>query len=150
MKKINFKLVAMKAAGHVGGAIVAAKVSNLGFIKKLGETDGKADPKKQAVKGAVVAAIGYIGLPMLTKKLGKNNPLLEAVGEGCGMVGMLQVAGALDATGKLGVPKISGVDGYEENPINGLGELFEEESVSGYEDNPSLSDNVTDSLMFED
>lgn len=156
LKGINFKEVALKAAGHTGGAIVAGKLSKVKFIANLSkDAAGVEDPKKAALKGAVIAAIGYIGIPMVAKKLkmaGKKNNLVEALGEGCGMIGMLQVANSFDKDDKWGVPNISGLEGYEQNPITGLGELYEEEEsfVNGYESNPAISNDASGNFMDVD
>ncbi len=152
LKGINFKEVAMKAAGHTAGAVVAGKLSKVKFIAKLSQdATGAEDPKKQAVKGAAIAAIGYIGLPLITKKLklgGKKNALIESIGEGCGIVGMLQVAKSFDAKGSFGVPTVSGLGGYEDNPITGLGELMEDEdAVTGYESNPMVGNDATGNFI---
>ena len=126
---IDFKAVATKAAGHAAGAVVAGKLNSVGFIQKI------ANPTTQ---GLVKAAIGYIGIPMLAKKAGfkggKKGDLLEAVGEGVGIIGILQAGNSWKPDM---FPKVSGIEGYEENPIQGLGELYDADSVSGYEENPS-------------
>lgn len=125
---INFKEVATKAAGHTAGAALAGKLNSVGFIQKI------ANPLTQ---GLVKAAIGYIAIPMLAKKMklssGKKGALVESIGEGVGMIGILQAANSK-------FPAVfPHVAGYEENPIMGLGTILEDE-VSGYEENPISGD----------
>jgi len=130
---IDFKAVAMKAGGHAAGAALAGKLNSVSFINKI------ANPTTQ---GLVKAAIGYIAIPMLAKKMklsgGKKGDILESVGEGVGMIGILQ-AGRSKFPAIF--PKVEGVEGYEANPIQGLGELeevsgTEDEDISGYETDP--------------
>ena len=126
---IDFKAVATKAAGHGVGAVVAGKLNSVSFINKI------ANPTTQ---GLVKAAIGYVGIPLLAKKMGmtgkgKGN-LIEAVGEGVGMIGILQAGHNVQPAL---FPAVAGISGYEENPIQGLGELYDtDRNVSGYEESP--------------
>lgn len=120
---VDFKEVAIKAAGHTAGAAIAAKVQNIKFIKNM---------TNPVARGLVIAGLGYIGGDVLEQKLsgkGKNGKgnFIKAAGEGMGMIGILTAASA-----KMpGVfPAISGVEGYEENPLAGLG---------GYEIDPTLA-----------
>lgn len=131
---INFKEIAMKAAGHTAGAAVAGKLNNVAFIKKI------ANP---ATQGIVKALIGYVGIPLIAKKMklsgGKKGDLLESIGEGVGMIGIMQAANSKFPSV---FPTISGTDdeggvyGYEQNPIEGLGIPYEDDNVSGYENDP--------------
>lgn len=124
-KKIDFKAAASKMAGHAAGGFVYTQLNKLKFMQQ------QTNPK---VKGLLAAGIGYIVIPMLAEKLklsgrGSKADLFQHVGEGVGIVGVMQLANSV----KPGlVPAISG---YEENPI---GLLTEEDGygVSGYEENP--------------
>lgn len=147
LKGINFKEIATKAAGHAAGAALYTQVNKLSFIKKLGQdAAGNPDPKKKAVQGLVIAALGYVAVPAIAKKMkltGNKGGLVSSAFEGLGMVGIMQAANAQFPAkdGKPSLfPVISGVGGYEENPIMGLGNLYEdhdaEVEVSGYERNP--------------
>lgn len=118
---IDFKAVAMKAAGHAGGVAVYSSLNNLPFMKK----------QKPLNKGLIAAAIGYLAVPIIASKLklgGKKGGIIEHVGEGIGIVGLMQIANANENTAKF-VPKIAGTD----DDINGLG-LITEDDVSGIND----------------
>lgn len=128
---IDFKAVATKAAGHAAGAALTTQVNKLGFVQKM---------SKPVYKGLFTAALGYIGVPILAKKLkltGKKGGLVEAAGEGMGLVGVMMSVNAV----KPGIlPTISGIEGYEHNPLEGVGELIEDD-VAGYENNPTMAGN---------
>lgn len=127
---INFKEVAMKAGGHTAGAALAGKISNISFIKNM---------TNPVARGLVMAGIGYVAIPMITKKAGlsggKKGNFMEAVGEGVGVVGILQAAHS-KFPNVFPAIAVAGVEGYEENPIQGLGMIADVEAVSGYEENP--------------
>lgn len=140
LKGIDFKAVATKAAGHTAGAVAASKLAKLSFMQKL---------TNPVARGLVTAAIGYIGVPLVAKKLkltGKKGGLVEAVGEGLGMVGILQAGNS-----KMPnlIPAVSGVDGYEDSPIMGLGEMSVDQEISGYEQNPILAGTDADGNFFD-
>ncbi len=101
----------------------------------------QTDPK---IKGLITAAIGYIGIPMLVAKAklggkGAKADLMSHVGEGVGIVGVMQLANAFVPPKPGGNAIFPTISGYEENPISGLGMITEEddsdqyENVSGYE-----------------
>jgi hypothetical protein len=133
---IDFKAVAAKVAGHAAGAAAFTQLNKAKFMRSYDA------PEKQAAKGLVAAAIGYLAVPMIAKKTGlagkgAKGAFAESVGEGLGIVGLMLLGNAVikPAAGKPALfPVISGVDGYEENPIEGLGEMYDD--VSGYEQDP--------------
>ena len=134
--KIDFKMVATKMAGHATGAAVYTQINKLKFMK---------DQTNPQIKGFITAALGYIGIPMIAEKMklgGKASKadFISHVGEGVGIVGVMQLANAFvpgTATRPALFPQISG---YEENPVSGLGLITEEdnmEGVAGYGDDNS-------------
>lgn len=142
MKKgIDFKAVATKAGGHAAGAAAFTQLNKLKFMKAF-------TPEKQGIKGLITAAIGYIGVPMIADKMGLakkgKTDLVNAVGEGLGMVGVMIAANAFvkaPAGQPALFPTISGVAGYEQSPIEGLGiayedEQYEDDGMAGYEQSP--------------
>ncbi len=150
MKKgIDFKAAATKMAGHAAGAAAYTQLSHLQFMKNIGK-DKTTGLVTGPMKGLVTALIGYIAVPMIAEKMklsgkGGKADFVQHVGEGIGMVGIMQAANAQfpGKTPETGLfPQIAG---YEENPISGLGMITEEDdsdqyqqSVSGYE----LADDV--------
>lgn len=138
---IDFKAAATKAAGHATGAALFTQLNKAKFLQQY------STPEKQATKGAIVAAIGYLAGPLLAKKMGlagkgSKGAFVESACEGLGMIGVMIAANAVikPKAGQPALfPTISGVEGYEENPINGLGTIYEEneEGVSGLEENPA-------------
>ena len=137
---INFKAVLTKAGGHAAGAVAFTQLNKLKFMQNF-------TAEKQGVKGLVTAAIGYLAVPMIAKKVGfagkgSKGEFAESVGEGLGLVGIMIAANAMikPAPGKTALfPTISGVDGvdgYEESPIEGLGVIYEDvnEEIAGYEE----------------
>ena len=141
MKKfgIDFTAIATKAAGHAVGAAAYTQLNKAKFMQNF-------SPSKQALKGLVTAAIGYIAAPMLAKQAGlagKGNKgaFVESIGEGLGIVGVMIAANALikpQAGSPALFPVISGVEGMEENGIEGV--LYEE-GIEGitYETDPTLA-----------
>ena len=129
--KIDFKAVATKAAGHAAGAAVYTQINKLAFMKK------QTNPK---VKGLISAALGYFVMPMLAQKAklggkGAKGDFIQHVGEGVGIVGIMQLANAFapgNASNPSLFPTISGVED-ETYPV---GLITEEDMVSGYENNP--------------
>lgn len=137
---IDFKKIVTKVGGHAAGAAAFTQLNKLKFMKDF-------TPEKQGVKGLVTAAIGYLAVPMIAKKMGlagkgSKGEFVEAVGEGLGLVGVMIAANALikPKAGQPALfPTISGVDGYEESPIQGLGVIYEDDNmagVDGYEESP--------------
>lgn len=131
--KIDFKGAAMKAAGHAAGAAAYTQINKLAFMTKLAQ---KAGP----VKGLVTAALGYIAIPMLAEKLklsgkGSKAEIISYVGEGVGMIGIMQAANAQfpPAGSKNGL--FPAIAGYEDSPV---GLITEEDEVSGYEESPVM------------
>lgn len=135
---IDFKALATKAGGHAAGAALAGKLNSVSFINKI------ANPTTQ---GLVKALIGYVGIPLVAKKLklsaGNKADLFQAVGEGVGVIGLLQAGNSKFPTI---IPKVSGIDGYEENPIEGLGEMYMDDEVAGYETDPTLAGTEMESV----
>jgi hypothetical protein len=140
--KIDFTKVATTMAGHAAGAALFTQVNKL---KPMRAYD---DPSKQAIKGAIVAALGYVGVPYITSMLGLSGKgakadFAEAAGQGMGMVGTMILANSVikPKNGNALFPTISGVEGIgEENDIQGLGMIYgDEDYVSGYESDPTLA-----------
>jgi hypothetical protein len=134
---INVKEIAVKAAGHAIGGIAVTQVNKIKYLKDL-------PPEKQAIKGAIIAGLGYAVMPLLAKKMGKGTEaaLLTAAGEGIGFVGTMILANAVvkpQAGHPAMFPTISGTeDGMGESDIQGLGMLENNyENVNGYEQNPT-------------
>ena len=149
--KIDFKEIAVVAGGHAAGAALFTQVNKL---KPMRAYD---DPSKQAIKGAIVAGLGYVAIPYLANMLnlagkGSQATFVKAAGHGMGLVGTMILANAVvkPAPGKTAIfPNISGVEGMGgENELSGLGMLYDENiegyendptDVSGYETNPMLA-----------
>ena len=136
---IDFKAIATKAAGHTLGAMAFTQLNKAKFMQNF-------TPEKQALKGLVTAAIGYIVAPMLAKKAGlagkgSKGALVESIGEGLGIVGVMIAGNALikPGPGKPALlPIISGVDGMEENEIEGI--IYEQPMAgTSYEQDPTVA-----------
>jgi hypothetical protein len=138
---IDFKAIATKVAGHAGGAFAFTQLNKAKFMRAYDA------PEKQAVKGAIAAAIGYVVAPILAKKMGlagkgTKGALVESVGEGLGIVGVMLMGNALikPQAGPALFPVISGVDDteYDENQMAGIGEYYGNNGMSGYEQDPTV------------
>ncbi len=143
--KIDFKAAATKMAGHAAGAAAYTQLNKLKFMQSLSKDPktGLVLDKPTPIKGLVTALIGYIAVPMIAEKMkiagrGKKGEFIQHIGEGMGMIGVMQAANALapGTTAKPALfPMISGVD--DDNSVQGLGMISEEDDgVSGYETNP--------------
>ena len=158
MKGIDFKAAALKAAGHAAGAAGYTQLNKLAFMKKLG-----ADPAKAGTKGLLTAAIGYLAIPLIASKLkvagkGAKGAFIEHVGEGIGIIGIMQTANAFIKP-KNGAPALfPAISGYEELPYNNsgmgmitedtmgdvgdLGDLGDVGEVGGYEEGPLMNSSL--------
>ncbi len=145
---IDFKAIATKVGGHAAGAFAFTQLNKAKFMRAYDA------PEKQAIKGAIVAGLGYVVAPMLAKKLGfskgSKGAMVESVGEGLGIVGVMLMGNAVikPQAGKPALfPVISGVDGTEdyENELAGIGKYAEmagyeqDPTVAGYEADPTLA-----------
>lgn len=140
--KIDFTKVATTMAGHAAGAVLFTQVNKLKLMQAYN------DPSKQAIKGAIVAALGYVGVPYITGMLGLSGKgakadFAEAAGQGMGMIGTMLIGNAAikpAAGGTALFPAISGVDGIGdyENELSGLGMIGDTDYVEGYENDPTL------------
>lgn len=132
LPKIDIKSTVTKAAGHATGLALVTQVNRIPFIQKQ---------DKPKMKGAIVAALGYLAVPMVAAAMGlkggKKGDFANHVGEGMGIFGLAQIANAVAPNI---FPKVSGVAGYEEDAVLGLGIATdeEEEEVSGYEEGAVL------------
>lgn len=130
LPKIDIKGIVTKAAGHGAGLLLVKQVNELEFMKKQ---------EKPKTKGAITAALGYIGVPLVLGlfgiKGGKKGDFAGHVGDGMGIFGLAQVGA--EVSPKY-FPKIGDVDGYESNPYTaGTGYETSEDVVSGpQEENP--------------
>ena len=144
MAKIDFKAAVSKMAAHAAGAAAYTQLNKLAFMKNIG-LDKATGKTKGPIKGLVTALIGYVAIPMIADKLkiggsGKKGDMIKNVGEGIGIIGVMQAGYALvppkDSTTPGLFPNISGIE--DVYGVEGLGMITEEDDsdVSGYESSP--------------
>src|ERR1700680_260556 len=113
MKGIDFKAVLTKAAGNAAGAAAFTQLNKLSFIKN--QTNAK-------LKGAIIAGIGYVAIPMLLAKAkigskGKAD-FASHFGDGVGILGTMILGNALLPGTATNPSLFPAITGYEESPVS--------------------------------
>jgi hypothetical protein len=129
LKGINFGEIAMSAAGNAAGLAVVTQLNRVPFIAK------QTNPK---IKGLITLLAGKVVLPMLAKSAGfagkKTGGLVAGASEAMAVYGIAQIGN--DVAPNI-FPKVSGIDGYEDNPLRnmaGMGLVTNEDGMNGVDE----------------